>query len=96
MIVSFESLPDAMQAYKSAREELDRVFGFSSDSVVPLIRELLAGSAVKEGSHQAYLLHYSQLITVDTKTTSMGKHNLLNRFEYCTKIIEKRLPHLAQ
>ena len=96
MIDSFASLPDAKQAYKSARDELKNVFGASSDSVVPLIRELLAGNAVKEDDHQAHLLLYSQLVTADTTATSLGQRNLLDRFDYCAEIIEKRLPHLAE
>ena len=96
MIDSFASLPDAKHAYRSARAELKNVFGASSDSVVPLIRELLAGNAVKEDDHQAYLLLYSQLVTADTTATSLGQRNLLDRFDYCAEIIEKRLPHLAE
>ena len=96
MIDSFASLPDAKQAYKSARAELENVFGASSDSVVPLIRELLAGDAVKEDDHQAHLLLYSQLVTADTTATSLGQRNLLDRFDYCAEVVEKRLPHFAE
>ena len=96
MIDSFASLPDAKQAYKSARDELKNVFGASSDTVVPLIRELLAGNAVKEDNHQAHLLLYSQLVTADTTATLFGQRNLLDRFGYCAEVVEKRLPHLAE
>ena len=72
MINNFASLPDAKEAYRRAREELQKVFGASSYTVVPLIRELLAGNAVKEDDHQAHLLLYSQLVTADTTATSLG------------------------
>ena len=96
MIDSFAALPDAVDAYARAREELDKVFGASSDSVVPLIRVLLAGNAAKEDDHPAHLLLYSQLVTADTTATALGQRHLLDRFDYCAEIIEKRLPHLAR
>ena len=96
MIDSFAALPDAVDAYARAREELDKVFGASSDSVVPLIRVLLAGNAAKEDDHPAHLLLYSQLVTADTTATALGQRHLLDRFDYCAEIIEKRLPYLAR
>ena len=72
------------------------MLGASSDSVVPLIRELLAGSAVREEDHPAHLLLYSQLVTANTTATALGQQHLLDRFDYCAEIIEKRLPHLAR
>ena len=42
------------------------------------------------------LLLYSQLVTADTTATSLGQRNMLDRFDYCAEVVEKRLPHLAE
>ena len=72
------------------------MFGASSDSVVPLIRQLLAGSAVKEEDHPAHLLLYSLLVIAYMTATSLGQRHLLNRFNYCAEIIKKQLPNIAR
>ena len=95
MIDSFASIPDAREAYHCAQAELVKVFGASSDSVVPLIRELLAGNAVKEEEYPAHLLLYSQLVTASATAPLLGQRHL-DKFDYCAEIIEKQLPHLAR
>merc|ERR1711872_1137647 len=55
MVETYASFPDASAAYKQVRAELDKVFGARSDSVVPIVRQLTSGAAVKDGDHAAHI-----------------------------------------
>ena len=95
MIESFSTYKDASKAYAEARKELDKIFGASSDSVVPLIRQLTSGAAIPEADHAAHLELYTQLICAEATAIALGQRDLLDRFDNCGEIIEKKLPYLA-
>ena len=96
MIETYASFPDASAAYRQVRSELDKVFGARSDSVVPIIRQLTSGPAIQEGDHAAHIEFFMQLVTADATATTLKQRQLLDRFDYCGIIIEKRLPHQAE
>ena len=96
MIETYASFPDASAAYQQVRAELDKVFGARCDSVVPIIRQLSSGSVIKDGDHAAHLELFTQLVSADATATTLKQRQLLDRFDYCGIIIEKRLPHLAE
>ena len=95
MVETYASFPDASAAYRQVREELDRVFGARCDSVVPIIKKLTSGAAIKDGDHAAHIALYTQLVSADATATTLKQRHLLDRFDYCGAIIEKRLPHLS-
>ena len=96
MIETYAAFPDASRAYQQVRAELEKVFGAKSDSVVPIVRKLTSGAVIKDGDHAAHLNFFTQLVSADATATTLRQRDLLDRFDYCGAIIEKRLPHLAE
>ena len=82
-------------AYAEGRKELDKIFGASCDSVVLLIRQLTCGTAIPETDHAAHLELYTRLICAEAMAIALGQRDLLDRFNNCNEIIEKKLPFLA-
>ena len=64
--------------------------------MVPIVRKLMSGAVIKDGDHAAHIDFFTQLVSADATATTLKQRNLLDRFDYCGAIIEKRLPHLAE
>ena len=59
--------------YAKALSELQQIFGGTSDSVIPLIEQLVAGKQVGENDLDAHLQFLSELLVVDATTQQMDK-----------------------
>ena len=87
---------DSDLAYATVRSELDSLYGATSDSVVPLIRQLASGKAISEFDHDGHLTLYTKLIFAEATAREVGQMDQLNRRDNIADIAENRVKHIAK
>ena len=87
---------DSDLAYATVRSELDSLYGATSDSVVPLIRQLASGKAISEFDHDGHLTLYTRLIFAEATAREVGQMDQLNRRDNIADIAENRVKHIAK
>ena len=95
MIECFAAFEDAEKAYKDVRQELDRMLGACSDSILPLVQRLKSSNSLAENDYDGHLEFYTQLIRAEAAASALGQRDLLDRFDNCGDIVEKRLQYAA-
>ena len=87
--------PDAGDGYQRARSEIAFLFGGSSNSILPEIREIIDGPQVPEGDAEAHLQLYAELIKVESLATVTSQQQQLNHSDNLAEIVENRLAYSA-
>ena len=82
--------------YVKAMSELHQIFGGSSDSVIPLIEQLVAGKQIGENDLDAHLQFLSELLVVDATTQQMDKRGKLDESDRLARIVDARLKYYAK
>merc|ERR1712055_360197 len=87
--------PDAGDEYQKARSEISILFGGSSNSILPAIREINDGPQVIESDAEAHLQLYAELIKVESLAAVTSQQQQLNHSDNLAEIVENRLAYSA-
>ena len=95
MIASFVTEPDADMGYAKARSKLQELFGGTSDSIVPLMEQLVSGKQLGKGDLDGHLQLLSNLMMAESTAQRMGQRSNLDSRDRIAKIIESRLKYFS-
>ena len=88
--------PDAGDEYQKARSEISFLFGGSSNSILPAIREIIDGPQVIESDAEAHLQLYAELVKVESLAAVTSQQQQLNHSDNLAEIVENRLAYSAK
>ena len=87
--------PNAGDGYQKARSEIAFLFGGSSNSILPAIREIIDGPPVLEGDAEAHLRLYAELVKLESLAVVTNQQQQLNHSDNLAEIVENRLVYTA-
>ena len=87
--------PDAGDEYQKARSEIAFLFGGSSNSILPAIREIIDGPQVLENDTKAHLQLYAELVKLQSLADVTLQQSQLNHADNLAEIVENRLAYTA-
>ena len=87
--------PDAGDEYQKARSEIAFLFGGSSNSILPAIREIIDGPQVLENDVKAHLQLYAELVKLQSLAVVTSQQSQLNHADNLAEIVESRLAYTA-
>ena len=96
IISCFAINPDADMGFSLALSYLDSLFGSTSDSLIPLIRQLTAGNRIGEMDYDGHITLFTKMIQAETMAASIGQFSQLDRREVIAEIVENRLQHFIK
>ena len=88
--------PDAGDSYRRARAEIAFLFGGSSNSILPALREIIDGPQVIESDAEAHLQLYAELVKVESLAAVTSQQQQLNHSDNLAEIVENRLAYSAK
>ena len=96
IIDAYIACPDAGNSYQSARSEIAFLFGGSSNSILPALREIIDGPQVIESDAEAHLKLYAELVNVESLAAVTSQQQQLNHSDNLAEIVENRLAYSAK
>ena len=96
MITSYSAYDDADAAYDELLREMNTLFAGTSDSIMPLIKEIVGGDDIAENDLQAHLSFYAQLVRAESQATSQGQMSQLDLGDNLGEIVESRMSYAAR
>ena len=96
IIDSYIACPDAGDGYQRARSEIAFLFGGSSNSILPALREIIDGPPVLENDAEAHLQLYAELVKVQSLAAVTSQQQQLNHSDNLAEIVESRLAYAAK
>ena len=91
IISCFAINPDADMGLSLALSYLDSLFESTSDSLIPLIRQLTSGNRIGEMDYDGHITLFTKMIQAETMAASIGQFSQLDRREVIAKIVENCL-----
>ena len=88
--------PDAGNEYQRARSEIAFLFGGSSNSILPALKEIIDGPQVMESDAEAHLQFYAELVKVESLAAVTSQQQQLNHSDNLAEIVENRLAYSAK
>ena len=88
--------PDAGDEYRRARSEIAFLFGGSSNSILPALKEIIDGPQVMESDAEAHLQFYAELVKVESLAAVTSQQQQLNHSDNLAEIVENRLAYSAK
>ena len=88
--------PNAGDEYLRAKTEIAFLFGGSSNSILPAIRDIIDGPQVVESDAEAHLHLYAELVKVESLAAVTSQQQQLNHSDNLAEIVENRLAYLAK
>ena len=88
--------PDAGDGYQRARSEIAFLFGGSSNSILPALRDIIDGPQVIESDAEAHLQLYAKLVKVESLAAVTSQQQQLNHSDNLAEIVENRLAYSAK
>ena len=95
IIAAYVTEPCADTGYAKARSQLQEIFGGSSDSIIPLMEQLVSGKQIGKNDLDAHLSFLSDLLVAEATTQQMGQCGNLDNRDRIAKIIETRFKYYA-
>merc|ERR1712212_1280586 len=96
IIAAYVTDPCADTGYAKVRSSLQELFGGTSDSIIPLMDQLVKAKQIRENDLDGHLQFLSNLLVAEATAQQLGQRGKLDERDRIAKVIEARMSYYAK
>ena len=96
IIAAYVTDPCADTGYAKVRSSLQELFGGTSDSIVPLMDQLVKAKQIRENDLDGHLQFLSDLLVAEATAQQLGQRGKLDERDRIAKVVDARLGYYAE